>query len=83
MATLHVEDFPDDLYEALRNQAEALNSSLAEEVIQALKNCVAVPVDLERRREFYDRALEMSRRPPLTPGPHPSSEELIREHRES
>ena len=38
--------------------------------------------ELKRRREFYDRMAELRAKPPLTPGPFPSAEEMIREDRE-
>jgi plasmid stability protein len=34
MATLYVENVPDDLYEALRNRARSQRRSIAAEVIQ-------------------------------------------------
>ena len=40
MATLYVENVPDDLYEALRSQAKARRSSIAAEVLALLKENV-------------------------------------------
>ena len=82
MATLYVENVPDDLYKALRKRAKKNGSSIASEVIALLKQWVPTEAELKRRREFYNRMMELSSKPPLTPGPFPSAEEMIREDRE-
>jgi plasmid stability protein len=82
MATLYVENVPDDVYRALRKRARANRKSIAAEVIAMLRQCVPTEAELKRRREFYDRLAELRARPPLTPGPFPSAEEMIREDRE-
>jgi plasmid stability protein len=82
MATLYVENVPDDLYEAIREQAKLDRKSIAAEVIEALTPRFPTKAELKRRKEFYKKALEMSNRKPLTPGPHPTAEEMVREDRE-
>jgi plasmid stability protein len=82
MPTLYVENVPDDIYKALRKRAKKNGTSMAAEVIGLLKQFVPTEADLKRRREFYDRMAELRARPPLTPGPFPSAEEMIREDRE-
>jgi len=82
MATLYVENVPDDVYKALRKRARANRKSIAAEVIAMLKQFVPTETELRKRREFYDRLAELRARPPLTPGPFPSAEEMIREDRE-
>ena len=82
MATLYVENVPDDLYKALRKRAKAARTSIAAEVIALLKQWVPTEAELKRRREFYERMAELRVKPPLTPGPFPSAEEMIREDRE-
>ena len=82
MATLYVENVPDDVYRALRKRARKSGTSIAAEVIALLKQFVPTEAELKRRREFYDRLAELRARPPLTPGPFPSAEEMIREDRE-
>jgi len=82
MATLYVENVPDDVYKALRRRARAKRKSIAAEVIAMLKQFVPTEAELKRRREFYDRLAELRAQPPLTPGPFPSAEEMIREDRE-
>lgn len=82
MPTLYVENVPDDIYKALRKRARANNTSMAAQVIAILKQSVPTEAELKRRREFYDRMAELRNKPPLTPGPFPSAEEMIREDRE-
>jgi plasmid stability protein len=82
MATLYVENVPDDLYKALKKRAKDSNTSIAAEVIALLKRNVPTEAQLKKRRELYDRLAELRARPPLTPGPFPPVEEMIREDRE-
>ena len=82
MATLYVENVPDDVYKALRKQAKANRSSIAAEVIALLKQFVPTEMELKRRRQAIDDLISLSSRPPLTPGPFPSAEEMIREDRD-
>jgi plasmid stability protein len=82
MATLYVENVPDEIYKALRKRAKTNRSSIAAVVIELLQQNVPTEAELKRRREFYDRMAELRARPPLTPGPFPSAEEMIREDRE-
>jgi plasmid stability protein len=82
MATLYVENVPDDLYEALREQAKKHRKSIAAEVIELIERQVPTAAELERRHDFYLKALRMTARKPLSPGPFPSTEEIIREDRE-
>jgi antitoxin FitA len=80
MATLYVENVPDEIYKALRKRARANRKSIAAEVISLLEQNVPTEAELKRRREFYDRMAEL--REPEGPGPFPSAEEMIREDRE-
>lgn len=82
MATLYVENVPDDIYKALRKQAKRNGGSIASEVIELLKQWVPTEAELKRRVEFVRRLKELSSREPITPGPFPSAEEMIREDRE-
>jgi plasmid stability protein len=82
MATLYVENVPDDLYEALRKQARQNRSSIAGEVIALLKQNVPTAEELKRRRQFLQKMRELSSEKPLAPGPFPSAEEMVREDRE-
>ena len=82
MATLYVENVPEDVYKALRKRARENHKSIAAEVISLLKQNIPTEAELKRRREFYDRLAELRAKPPLTPGPFSSAEEMIREDRE-
>jgi len=81
MATLYVENVPDDLYTALRKRARDRHSSISREVIEVLRETVPTAAELKRREELFRRALRLSRAKPLTAGPFPSAEEMVREDR--
>ena len=81
MPTLFVENVPSELYEALRLQARSRRSSIAQEVIELLERHVPTPKELERRRRFLKAALRRSAQGPLSAGPFPSAEEMLREDR--
>jgi plasmid stability protein len=82
MATLYVENVPDDVYKALRKQARANGTSMAAEVIALLKQFVPTETELNRRKKAIDDLIKLSARPPFHAGPFPSAEEMIREDRE-
>ena len=82
MATLYVENVPDDLYEALRKRAKRNRKSMAAEVIELLQQFVPTEAELKRRRDFYKDILRFREQEPLSPGPFPSAEEMLREDRE-
>ncbi len=81
MPTLYVENIPDDLYAALRQQAKRRRKSIAQEVLALLETYVATPQELKRRRELLQKALRMSARRSSASGPFPSTEEMLREDR--
>lgn len=82
MATLYVENVPDDVYKALRKRARENRTSMASEVIALLKQFVPTEEEMKRRRKAFDELAKLRAMPPLTPGPFPSAEEMIREDRE-
>jgi plasmid stability protein len=82
MATLYVENVPEPVYKALRERARKNRKSIAAEVIELLEQNIPTADELKRRREFARRMREISSREPLSPGPFPSAEEMIREDRE-
>jgi plasmid stability protein len=82
MPTLYVENVPDDLYEALRERARAGRSSISAEVLAILGQNAPTAQKLARRKELLARALRISARRPPSPGPFPSSEEMLREDRD-
>jgi plasmid stability protein len=56
MATLHVRNVPDDLYERLRRRAEAEGRSLSAEVIRLLDSYLPRrSMTPEERKAYFDR----------------------------
>ena len=81
MATLYVENVPEAIYKALRERARKNRKSIAAEVIALLEHNVPTAEELRRRREFARQMKRISSQAPLSPGPFPSAEEMIREDR--
>jgi plasmid stability protein len=52
MATLYVENVPDEIYQARRKRARTNRQSIAAEVILLLKHNIPTAEELKRRREF-------------------------------
>ena len=82
MATLYVENVPDDLYEALRKRARSQRRSIAAEVLLLLERNIPTKKTLKARREFLKKLEELRFTPSPAAGPFPSTEEMIREDRE-
>ena len=81
MATLYVENVPDNLYEALRNRARQHRKSIAAEVLSLLEENIPTVDELKSRRRFFQKLQQLRSRSPRTGGPFPSTEELLREDR--
>ena len=82
MATLYVENVPDQLYEALRNRAKQNRKSIAGEIISLLEENVPTSQELKRRRRLFQQVLKLRARKQVTGGPFPTTEEMQREDRE-
>lgn len=82
MPTLYVENVPEDIYKALRKRARENRTSIAAEVIELLEHFVPTAAELKRRQKVWDDLAKLRALPPLTPGPFPSAEEMIREDRD-
>lgn len=82
MATLYVENVPDDLYEALRSRAKARRRSIAAEVLALLEENIPTAQELKARHELYRKIIELRQKSTKDKGPFPSAEEMIREDRE-
>ena len=80
MATLYVENVPDDLYKALRARARERHRSMAAEVVSLLADSVPTAKELRARREFL-RRLERVRLKAHLRGVFPSTEEMQRQDR--
>ena len=81
MATLYVENVPDDLYEALRQRARSHRKSIAAEVVSLLEQNIPTAAELKRRRKAFEELKRISASPSGS-GPFPTAEEMIREDRE-
>lgn len=78
MATLHVRDFPDTTYEALRERANERRTSISAEAIRLIER--ALRTDRTRVNELLAQ-IEASR---VEAGPGaPSAAELIRQDRDA
>lgn len=81
MATLYVENVPDDLYDAIRRQAKQNHRSIASEVLLSLESNFPTEQELQKRREFLNYVKGIQARKPSARR-FPSTEEMIREDRE-
>jgi len=82
MATLYVENVPDDLYEALRKEARSQHRSIAAEVLALLEQFYPTQKELKRRR-LASAKLKQLRFTSSTPQSQlPSAVEMIREDRD-
>ena len=81
MATLYVENVPEDLYEALRDRARQNRKSIAAEVLSLLEANVVTAEELKRRREFFNSIRRMQARRPRATRSFPSTEEMQCEDR--
>jgi len=82
MATLYVENVPDEIYDAVRTQAQSKGKSIAAEVIALLTDHVPTPAEMERRRKLFNFA-QKARAAGAGAGSRVStSEEMQREDRD-
>ena len=80
MATLYVENVPEELYESLRERARSNRRSISAETIFLLERVLPTASELRRRAAVYRRIQRLSTRPgAVTAGT--STEELLREDR--
>jgi plasmid stability protein len=82
MATLYVENVPEDLYKALRKRAKENRKSMAAEVLALLEENVPTDLELKRRRKVFEDLKKVWNATPPSPGPFPSTEQMVREDRE-
>jgi plasmid stability protein len=82
MATLYVENVPDELYKALKKRAKENRKSLAAEVIELLRENIPTEEELKSRRRFVQVLRTLRSQTPSGRGPFKSAEEMIREDRE-
>ncbi|MFI5115788.1 MAG: hypothetical protein ACHP8B_03730 [Terriglobales bacterium] len=82
MATLCLENVPDELYKALRRRARQNRRSIAAEVLALLEQHIPTARELRSGREFIRRLERLRAQPSPSAGPFPSTEEMLREDRE-
>ena len=81
MATLYVENVPDELYEALRQRARQHRKSIAAEVLALLQENIVTAAELESRQQFLRRAQRLRSRSQGSAIHFPAAEEMQREDR--
>jgi plasmid stability protein len=81
VATLYVENIPDDLYQALREQAKRKRTSIAAEVTALLKENV-VTAKQRKARHLWVKKLERLHMSLRGRGITTPAEQLLREDRE-
>jgi plasmid stability protein len=82
MATLYVENVPDELYSALRDRARQHRKSLAAEVLSLLEENVPSVGEPKRRKQFLRRVLRLGSRQVRSSRSFPSTAHMLREDRE-
>jgi plasmid stability protein len=80
MATLYVENVPDELYEALRLQARQRHRSIAAEVLSLLEQNIPTAKELRSRRDLTRKLAQLRLSKPAK-GRFPSTERMQREDR--
>ena len=81
MATLYVENVPEELYDALRQKARKHRTSIAAEVLTLLEENVPTAAELRRRAVFLKRMERLRARRPRAGGPFPPAERMQGEDR--
>jgi hypothetical protein len=82
MATLYVENIPDELYASLRSHARRRRKSIAGQILTMLEERFPSERELKRRRRIVRQLDKLREKPPLSAGPFPSTEQMLREDRE-
>ena len=81
MATLYVENVPDNLYEALRDRARQHRKSIAAEVLSLLEENIPTCEELRSRHTFLRLAEKMRSRKSRSAVSFPATEEMQRQDR--
>ena len=83
MATLYVENIPDELYEALRERARRNRKSIAAEILRLIEENIPTVAELKRRQQFLKKVEQLqTKNAKSLVRKFPSSEEMVREDRE-
>ena len=81
MATLYVENVPDELYDALRERAKLHRRSITAEVLDLLENNVPTENEFKRRADLLRKLDRLSASMKRVRGEFPSAQEMVREDR--
>ncbi|MGA8493748.1 MAG: hypothetical protein WB711_25235 [Terriglobales bacterium] len=81
MATLYVENVPDEVYEGLRERARQHRKSITAEVVSLLEENIVTATERKARQQFLRQAQRLRSHRPRSAAAFPSSEELQREDR--
>lgn len=81
MATLYVENIPDDVYSALRERARLNRNSIATEVLSLLQENVVTPSEMKARAKFVKQLELLRRSRKRTSRSFPSTEDMQHEDR--
>jgi len=81
MATLYVENVPNELYEALRERARQHRKSVAAEVVSLLEENVVTAQERRSRQQFLRQIKRFRSRRTAGKTHFPASEELQRQDR--
>ena len=81
MATLYVENVPDELYDALRKRAKLHRRSITAEVLALLENNVPTENEFKRRADLLRKLDRLSASMTRVRGEFPSAQEMVREDR--
>jgi plasmid stability protein len=81
MATLYVENVPEELYNALKQRARGRRKSISAEVLELLADHIPTEAELARRRSLLRQALKIQRSSSAGKLPFPAAEEMQREDR--
>ena len=81
MATLYVENVPDELYGALRKRAKSHRRSITAEVLALLEDNVPTEKELKRRSDLLRKLDRLSASVKRVRRAFPSAEQMIREDR--
>ena len=81
MATLYVENFDDELYEALRKEAKKRRSSIAAEITAMVKHHFPTEAELAARHAYFKRLKKIHEKPAPKGVDFKSTEDELREDR--
>ncbi|MBV9081507.1 MAG: Arc family DNA-binding protein [Acidobacteriaceae bacterium] len=82
MATLYVENVPEDLYDALKDRAKEHRRSVAAEVITLLSETVPTEDQLRRRKQLLALARKLRSEQPAPKASARTVVHMLREDRE-